>query len=256
MTFREAHDSLRGAQKSGKGAPAYSRWINRPIGRVFAAAAYRLGLTPNQVTAISAACTFMAVALIALLEPSGVMGLGAAGLLVAGYALDSADGQLARLTKMGRPSGEWLDHVVDMAKVCLLNGAVAVSWSQWGVPGFSDVGVWALGIPIFFLTVSVLDFFGWLLADLLTLVAQASQKTSGATVSAAGAPATAPSAAPALRSVLRLPGDYGLLAVTFVWFAAPLFFVSFTALLVANAAILAAALPVWFGQVRESEVPR
>ena len=41
---------LRQAQKSAKGAPPYSLYINRPLGRIFAAAAYQIGLTPNQVT--------------------------------------------------------------------------------------------------------------------------------------------------------------------------------------------------------------
>ena len=45
---------LSAAQKSGKGAPAYSRYVNRRLGRRFAAAAYLAGMRPNQVTVVSA----------------------------------------------------------------------------------------------------------------------------------------------------------------------------------------------------------
>ncbi|RBL82322.1 CDP-alcohol phosphatidyltransferase, partial [Streptomyces cavourensis] len=49
---------LRGAQKSAKGVSLYSRYVNRPAGRVLAAGAYRAGLTPNQVTLISGLFTY------------------------------------------------------------------------------------------------------------------------------------------------------------------------------------------------------
>ena len=54
LSYGEALRDLQAAQKSSKGAPAYSRFVNRPLGRRFAAAAYRLGATPNVVTAVSA----------------------------------------------------------------------------------------------------------------------------------------------------------------------------------------------------------
>jgi phosphatidylglycerophosphate synthase len=225
---------------------------------VLAAAAYRVGLVPNQVTAISALITYSGIAVLAFVEPSGATALLVALLLLLGYALDSADGQLARLTHLGSPSGEWLDHVIDMGKICLLHGAVAISWVRWGIPGM-DPGTWALGVPLVFLTVSVVAFFGWLLSELLIRVGAARQQNqarsnSEADISATAAPATPPAApAPALRSLLRLPGDYGLLALTFAWFATPLFAFSYTLLMAANALILIAALPVWFRQVRASE---
>lgn len=249
LSFKEAHDSLRGAQKTARGAPAYSRWVNRPFGRVLAASAYRLGMTPNQVTAVSAVFTYSAIAVVALVAPSAPMAVLVAVLLLVGYALDSADGQLARLTRMGRPSGEWLDHVIDMGKVCLVNGAVAVSWTRWGTSG-AEIGAWTVGLPVLFLAVTVLSFFGWLLAELLVRVARAADPSS---VPPAATQATH---APALRSILRLPSDYGLFALTFLWFATPAFLITYGVLFAANVAILAAALPTWFGQVRASEVNR
>ena len=41
-----------------------------------------------------------------------------------GYALDSADGQVARLTGGGSLLGEWLDHMIDSTKIAALHLAV------------------------------------------------------------------------------------------------------------------------------------
>jgi hypothetical protein len=251
LGFAAAYDTLLGAQKSSRGAPGYSRWVNRPLGRLLAATAYRVGLTPNQVTAVSAVFTYGAITILAISTPGAIISILVGLLLLIGYALDSADGQLARLTKLGRPSGEWLDHVIDMGKLCLLHGAVAFSWIRWGVTGF-DSDARAIGIPLLFLTVAVVSFFGWLLSDLLIRIARL-KPTAPTGGPAIGAPGTPAAPAPALRSLLRLPSDYGLLALTFVWFATPFFAVSYTLLLFANAIILMAALPVWFRQVRASE---
>ena len=69
-SFTDTVRRLAGAQKPpAKGSPAYSRFINRKIGRVIAAAAYQLGLTPNQVTYISAGFSTASIAAIALAQP-------------------------------------------------------------------------------------------------------------------------------------------------------------------------------------------
>ena len=125
--FSAAVRQLQRAQKSSRGAPAYSLYVNRPLGRVLAAAAYGLRLTPNQVTAISAVFTFAGLAVLAIAPAEPWIGLLVAALLVLGYALDSADGQLARLTGGGSLSGEWLDHTVDSVKVVAFHLAVLVT---------------------------------------------------------------------------------------------------------------------------------
>ena len=48
---------LSAAQKGAQGAPAYSRFVNRKLGRVLAALAFHARLTPNAVTGLSAVCT-------------------------------------------------------------------------------------------------------------------------------------------------------------------------------------------------------
>ena len=110
-TIAENIRALSRAQKSKAGAPLYSRIINRPAGRVLAAIAHRLGATPDQVTVLSALCTYSGIALIALWRPTVVSAVATALLLMFGYALDAADGQLARLRHGGSKAGEWLDHV-------------------------------------------------------------------------------------------------------------------------------------------------
>lgn len=100
----DAYHRLARAQKGhARGAPAYSVYVNRRIGRVLAAVAYRIGLTPNQVSIISAVHSFVAIGLIAFGPVNVPMGLLIALLLVLGYAWDSADGQVARLRGGGSP---------------------------------------------------------------------------------------------------------------------------------------------------------
>jgi phosphatidylglycerophosphate synthase len=200
-------------------------------------------MTPNQVTAVSALFSAAGILALGLLEPSGALGVAVAGLLAIGYALDSADGQLARLTGLGRPSGEWLDHTVDSAKICALHAAVLLSWWQWG-PSGDSLGLAHVALPLAFLMVNILAFFGWLLADLLMRLLRAQRGI-------AKAPDRGP--ATALRSLLRLPSDYGLLVLTFLLWASPAFPAIYAVLMAANLVILLAALPTWFGQVRHAE---
>ena len=71
-TVSENIRALSRAQKSRAGAPLYSRVVNRPVGRVLAAVAHRLGASPDQVTVLSALCTYTGIALIALVRPTPV----------------------------------------------------------------------------------------------------------------------------------------------------------------------------------------
>ena len=52
--FHDALVRLRAAQKSARGGPPYSIFVNRPTGRILAAVAYQAGLTPNQVDSVAA----------------------------------------------------------------------------------------------------------------------------------------------------------------------------------------------------------
>ena len=235
-TFSEDFARLRSAQKSNVGAPIYSVLFNRPMGRFFAAGAHQLGLRPDQVTLISAAFTLTGIALIALLPPGPVTALLVTLALVLGYALDAADGQLARLSGGGSLTGEWLDHVIDSFKVATLHLAVLI-----GLYRFTDLDErWYL-VPLLFAAVYVVHFFGFLLTDLLTRIAglRLARPKAGA------APGST------LHSLLKLPTDYGILACSFILLAWPGVFVwVYLVLAVANAGYTLLVLPVWLRRLR------
>lgn len=191
---------LRGAQKSAKGVSLYSRYVNRPAGRVLAAGAYRAGMTPNQVTLTSALFTYGALASVALVEPSWTLGVLVWAALAVGFAFDSADGQLARLTGRGGPDGEWLDHVVDCGKLLLVHAAVLISFYRFGeLP--SDA--WLL-LPLGFQLAAVVTFCAGLLREQLGKAAVSARGPSWAApaVGARLAGAGRGAAARRLRGVL------------------------------------------------------
>jgi phosphatidylglycerophosphate synthase len=225
---------LRGAQKGhARGAPAYSVYVNRRLGRLLAAVAYRLGLTPNQVTLVSAVHTFAGIALIATLPPTWWSGVVVAALLVLGYAWDSADGQVARLRGGGSVAGEWLDHFVDALKIASLHLAVLV-----GLYRFADLDESALLVPLGYSVVATVTFFGMILNDLL-------KGARGVASTHARAGGTFG------RSMLLLPTDFGVLCLAFLlWGASPLFLIVYGALFAANTLFLCAATVKWFREMR------
>jgi phosphatidylglycerophosphate synthase len=230
-TFRRLAD----AQKGAVGAPAYSRFVNRNLGRLFAALAFHAGLTPNVVTAISAAFTFGGIALLVMSAPSVPLGIAVTACLMLGYGLDAADGQLARLRGGGSPAGEWLDHMVDAVKASALHLGVLVAAYRFEVvePGA------LLLVPIGYSVVDAVTYFGTMLNESLRV--------------RHGAPTRAEPAAQRVgigRSLRTLPTDYGLLWCVFLLYGAPaLFFPAYAVLFVAAAGFLAAASVKWFREI-------
>ncbi|MEU9480435.1 CDP-alcohol phosphatidyltransferase family protein [Streptomyces sp. NPDC048191] len=220
--FAEVLRLLSTAQKPSKGASAYSLFINRPAGRVFAAMAYRIGATPNQVTFLSALFTFPALAAVALVPPGPAMSVCVCVALAVGFALDSADGQLARSQQSGSACGEWLDHVLDCVKFVSVHLSVLVALYR-----FFDLPSEAfLLVPMAFELAAVVVFFVGILTQKLKR-----QREGQA------APA------PALRSVLLLPVDYGMTCLSFLFLAdRGLFLAVYCALLVAHLIFLPAFL--------------
>lgn len=231
-----------GARKSDRGAGGYSRWVNRPFGRQLAALAYLGGLTPNQVSIISAACTYAALALVPTVRPSWPIAVVIAALLVIGYALDSADGQVARLTGLGSPAGEWLDHVFDALKISAFHLVIAICWFR-----FYDLGhAGLLLIPLGYSFVATAFYFAITLSDMLRRVA----RLKDGEPDAATASVDPNEAAPVLRSLIVLPNDYGLLALAMVLL--PLhrtFEVVYTVLFAANAFFLLAGCVRWYREM-------
>lgn len=240
----EAMTRLRSAQKSSRGAPAYSRFVNRPLGRPLAAAAAALGMSPTQVTILSGLSTFSGVASIALLPVEWWSSLLITGLLVLGYALDSADGQLARLTDSFSLSGEWLDHAFDAAKAVTIHLAVLAAWLRY--PGIDPV---LLLVPPAFAAIASTFFFGVVAVDLLRRIHRLQHPAQAAAAAAAAEPRTS-----VLYSLLVAPADYGILCVLFLALWLPWLFVPlYTALAVVNGLLLAASLVRWHRSLRRLE---
>ncbi|MEJ5866633.1 CDP-alcohol phosphatidyltransferase family protein [Pseudokineococcus sp. 5B2Z-1] len=234
-SYREVVARLSAAQKSGRGAPAYSRFVNRPLGRRLAAAAYLAGATPNAVTAASGACSFAGIAVLALSPRGWLVGVVVAALLVLGYALDAADGQLARLRGGGSPSGEWLDHMVDCAKISALHLAVLVSTYRASRAGDLDV-LWCL-LPLAFTVVASTAFFAQILNEQL--------RRAHGVESARLAQGSSP-----LRSLLAAPTDYGLLCLVFLLLGSSVLFTAgYGVLLLGSAGYLALALVKWYREM-------
>lgn len=234
-SYREVVHALAAAQKPVKGAPAYSRFVNRRLGRLIAAQAFRSGLVPNTVTAISAVFSFAAIFLLALVRPSIWLGLTVFLCLVIGYAFDAGDGQLARLRGGGSPSGEWLDHMIDATKISSLHLAVLISAYR-----FMDVPRPVLLIPIGFTVVAAVMFFGMTLNDQLRRQheARTGRAVERGTTSL-------------VRSLLVVPTDYGLLCLIFLLLGAPhLFLWVYGVIFVGNLGFMVLAAFKWFNDMK------
>jgi phosphatidylglycerophosphate synthase len=234
-SLRATLQRLAGAQKGSAGAPAYSRFVNRRLGRGLAALAFHAGLTPNAVTGISALFTGTGIALLLLLPPSWATGLAIAGCLVVGYAFDAADGQLARLRGGGSPAGEWLDHMVDAVKLLSLHLAVLVALYRFEVVELGPL----LLIPVGYCIADGALFFAMMLNEAL-------RARHGAATRAQPSDAH-----PGLgRSLVSLPTDYGVLALVFVLWGLPVAFLSvYAVLFLATAAHLALGSLKWFREM-------
>jgi phosphatidylglycerophosphate synthase len=195
-----ARARLAGAQKSTASVPAYLRFVNRKAGGLLAAAGFALRLTPTQVTLLSSACSFLGIAVLILHRSTVLTGVVVSLLLLLGYALDSADGQLARVRGGGTKAGEWLDHVTDVAKISTLHSAVAIAVLRY----FELRSLLYLAVPVIFLVANVTQFFGMMLRDKL--------------IATPGRPGTAKpgGSSSLLVAFVLLPLDHGTLGLAFL----------------------------------------
>lgn len=227
----ESYRQLAFAQKGhARGAPAYSVYVNRRLGRALAAGAHGVGLTPNQVSVVSAAHSFVAIGLIALAPIGPLTGVVIALLLVLGYAWDSADGQVARLRGGGSAQGEWLDHFIDALKISSLHIAVLVGLYRV----LPSEQAWMLVVPLVFAVVASTTFTAMLLNDLLKgkHAMASTHERGGGTL---------------LRSLLVVPTDFGLVCIVFVlWGWTSAFLIGYGLLMAASAGFLALAAIKWF----------
>ena len=234
--YRDTLVRLQSAQKDGRGAPPYSRWINRRLGRYLAAAGYVRNLTPNQMTVFSAFFTLLAVVLIATVAPVWWLGLVVCTLLVLGYAFDAADGQLARLSGGGSQAGEWLDHVVDATKICALHSVVLISFY-----GYSEVRSGLLLVPLGYQAVASVFFFTFILVEKL-------RQSVGQNVHRG---TSRSSTGNLLQTIAAAPTDFGVLCLTFLSFGwIQVFLPVYTTMFFLNLLVVTAALIRWWRELK------
>ncbi len=226
---------LQGRQKTARGVPAYLRYVNRPLGMRIAARAFVTGRTPDQLTVVGTVATYGALVAVALVPPHPLLSAALALVLLAAFALDSADGQLARLRGGGSATGEWLDDVADAIKHVLIHGAVLVSWLRRDLVDPS----WLVLLPVGYLGVDIVFFFTAMLTEQL--------KRHGP----AARPAVAVREPGALRALVLLPTDYAVMCLLLgvLWWRQG-FLVAYAVLAVCNLGYLLMLLPKWYSDLR------
>ena len=195
LTGKPARPRAADFYRTNRGGGLYSEAISQRIGAVFAVAADRLGLSPTVLTLTNLAIGLAtSVTLVALANPvaAGAVPAWAAGLVgligwQLAYALDCADGQLARVTGQGSPAGARVDVLCDVATQIGLATALSVT----ALAQRPDTPVWL--VPL---------FAGSLLVNLMTSVLQ----------SGPSAASMVPSTSLPVR-LIKLVRDYGAITV-------------------------------------------
>lgn len=239
QSYEEVLGRLASAQKkAAPGSPPYSIYVNRPLGRFVAAAAYRAGLTPNSISAVSFVFTASGVLLLAIAPAQIWVGVVVWFALAFGYVLDSVDGQVARLRGGGSLAGEWLDHVLDSIKIPCLHLAVLLTLFK----NFElNSTLWLL-VPLGYAVVACVGFFAMILNEQLKIRYSLQH---GRVV----APASQRSVA---KSILLVPTDYGVLCLLFLALGFhSIFLAIYMAFFVANTAHLMLASWKWFADFRK-----
>lgn len=112
------------------GGLLYTTYVNRNLAWICSRVLRRF--SPNQIS-IGAFCILFVALPMAYSSQSIATSLTAYGLLVLNYVLDSSDGQVARLRKLGSPLGEWVDHSLDGVRILLIHSTLLL------VVAFADV---------------------------------------------------------------------------------------------------------------------
>ncbi|MGI5212731.1 CDP-alcohol phosphatidyltransferase family protein [Plantactinospora sp. CA-290183] len=142
-----------------RGGGLFSEAVSQRLGAGMALAAYRLGLPPTALTianlllglAASATVVVLADRVAAGSVPAWVVGLVALVGWQVAYALDCADGQLARVTAQGSPAGARVDVLCDVAaQIALVTALSATAVAQrpgtpiWLIAAFA--GTWMVNL--------------------------------------------------------------------------------------------------------------
>jgi|LSQX01.2.fsa_nt_gb phosphatidylglycerophosphate synthase len=210
--FKANYENLGSLQKGSRGTPAYTRYINRWFGKVLASLLGCFNVSPNAVSLISGLLTILGfIGFLLFKETTFITSILLVFLLLFAYALDSADGQLARLLKKQSKKGEWLDHTLDAIKIPFGHGVAILFIVQKTNP--ADV---LIIIYFFLLSLSSARFFSNILKTKLIDYKSKRVKDNKPNEDL-------------LRSLLLLPGDYALFISFFILTFHPrMFFIIYT----------------------------
>jgi phosphatidylglycerophosphate synthase len=210
--IKNNYKQLAGSQKKGAGTPAYTRFVNRWLGRLFASILACFNTSPNIVSLVSGLITITSLLLFTIIEDITII---KSSLLVISlyfaYALDSSDGQLARLLNKQSKQGEWLDHTLDAIKIPLSHGVAIYLIYNNSIPN--------PGWIIFYL--AILSFA---CANFLSGILKSKLKPNNSTnINMLSKHKTS------IRSFLTLPLDYGVFILLFFFlFNNQLFFIIYS----------------------------
>lgn len=131
--------------KTGSGL-FYTTYINRPLGRKIAEISPDF-ITPNIMSAFSF-LVFCSGCIILLTSQHIFIPLLFTSLMLIQYALDSADGVLARIRGQSSAKGEWLDHSLDSLKISILHFTIVVMFMSNG-DNLTNIELAAFGLSVF-----------------------------------------------------------------------------------------------------------
>ncbi|MER7333447.1 MULTISPECIES: CDP-alcohol phosphatidyltransferase family protein [unclassified Micromonospora] len=158
-TLAEPRPTVADFHRVNRGGGLFSESVSQWLGAVFALVAHRLGLRPTALTLLNLVlglATSVTVVALAGRVAAGEVPAWAVGLLAlvgwqVAYALDCADGQLARVTGQGSAAGARVDVLADVAAQIALVAALAAtavaqepSTPTWLVAVFA--GTWMVNL--------------------------------------------------------------------------------------------------------------
>jgi phosphatidylglycerophosphate synthase len=117
-----------------RGGGLFTETVSQRIGAQLSVLAYRRSLPPTALTLANLVLGLAASALVVALHgraPAALVGLGALLLWHLAYALDCADGQLARVTGQTSPAGARVDVLCDVALQIALVAAASTVAAQY-----------------------------------------------------------------------------------------------------------------------------
>lgn len=176
------------------GGLLYTTYVNRNL--AWACTRVLRWLSPNQISIGAFFLLFLALPL-AYSSSDISVSLLAYSLLVINYVLDSSDGQVSRLRKMGSPLGEWVDHTLDGVRILLIHSTILLVLVR------AETGSVLFFLGCLNIIFSASMFFGTELADKILPKQVQSQERNAWTLQRI------------VRSVVLLPADHGVFIVIF-----------------------------------------